>query len=489
MKKKSNIYILIYMLVVFCQEVTAQTLTLERAIRMAQDSSIVAFQTRYDYLRQEWAYKAYESSMKPQVMLTAQPMYVHQQFEPASTALSPSILNAFGTNLAVTYEQKIGRLGGSLYADSRHIWNELFGDMRSQYGMDRIFGVTPLRVGYRQSLIGYNAFKWEKAMEEHNLRHALKEQLYRMQQIAEQTTAYYFDYISAEEYYNTYRQNYLTTDTLYKIAQKKFMLTTVSREELMSMELERMNAKNQQDNALTELQNARYSLLSYLRIPDTGQKLTLLLPQAPEALVLDAQKAIDMAKANHPDVSAMDGRLIEAEQALDLARRRKGLQASIDVSVGVQQYNKDYLKAYRDPKTYAAAMIGLSIPLYDGKLAKNRMRQAEVGVEAVRLAAQEQNRQIEESVITTISSLETRLRTLPEAAKGQGLADEAFSLIQRRYADGQIDINTYMLAQNRKDQAHNIYTSLLCSFWMSYYKLCRLTMYDFIGQKKLLLNE
>lgn len=489
MKKKNIIYILLYLLVAFCQEATSQTLTLERAIRMAQDSSIAAFETRYDYLRQEWAYKAYKSSLKPQIALTAQPAYLRQWFEPTTTSLSPSYLNAFGTNLAVTYEQKIEKLGGMVYADSRHVWNELFGDMRSQYGMDRVFGVTPLRIGYRQSLIGYNAFKWEKAMEEHNLRHALKEQLYRMQQIAEQTTAYYFDYVSAEEYYNTNRQNFLTTDTLYNIAKKKFMLTTVSREELMSMELERMNAKNQQDNALTELQNARYSLLSYLRIPDTGQKLTLLLPQAPEALMLDAQKAIDMAKKNLPDVSAMDGRLIEAEQALDLARHKMGLQASIDVSVGIQQYNRDYFKAYRDPQTYAAAMIGLTIPLYDGKLAKNRMKKAKVGMEAVRLAAEEQKRQIEESVITTIASLETRLRTLPEAAKGQGLADEAFALIQRRYADGQIDMNTYMLAQNRKDQAHNIYTSLLCSFWMSYYKLCRLTMYDFIGEKELLLND
>lgn len=485
MEKNLITSIILFFCLACSQSARAQELTLDKAIRIAQDSSIVAFETRFDYLRQEWAYKAYESSLKPQVMLTAQPMYVRQQFEPASTALSPSTLNAFGTNIAVTYEQKIGKLGGSIYADSRHIWNELFGDMRSQYGMDRVFGVTPLRIGYRQSLIGYNAFKWEKAMEEHNLRQALKEQIYRMQQIAEQTTAYYFEYVSAKEYYDTYRQNFLTTDTLYKIAKKKFMLTTVSREELMSMELERMNAKNQQDNALTELQNARYSLLSYLRIPDMGQELELVLPDAPEALTLDAQKAIDMAKANHPDVSVMDGKVIQAEQALDLARRQMGLQASLDVSVGVQHYNKDYFKTYRDPKTYAAAMVGVSIPLYDGKLAKNRMRQAEVGMETVRQAEKEQNRQIEESVITTINSLETKLRTLPEAAKGQGLADEAFALIQRRYADGQIDINSYMLAQSRKDQAHTIYTSLLCSFWMNYYKLCRLTMYDFIKQEEL----
>lgn len=489
MGKKQVISAILIFCMAFWQDACAQQLTLDKAIRIAQDSSIVAFESRYDYLRQEWAYKTYESSMKPQITLTAQPMYLRQYFEPTSTSISPSYLNAIGTNLAVTYEQKIGKLGGSLYADSRHVWNELLGDMRSQYGMDRLFGVTPLRIGYRQSFIGYNGFKWEKAMEEHNLRHALKVQIYRMQQIAEQTTAYYFEYVSAKEYYDTYRQNYLTTDTLYNIAKKKFMLTTVSREELMSMELERMNAKNQQDNALTELQNARYSLLSYLRIPDKGQELELVLPDAPAALVLDAQKAIGMAKANHPDVSAMDGRLIEAEQALDVARRRMGLQASVDVSVGVQQYDKSYFQTYRDQKTYAAAMVGLSIPIYDGKLAKNRMRQAETGMETARLAAQEQNRQLEESVVTTINSLETRLHTLPEAAKGLRLADEAFVLIQRRYADGQIDMNTYMLAQSRKDQAHSIYTSLLCSFWMSYYKLCRLTMYDFIGQKELLLNE
>lgn len=478
---KLNKYITIGLSLLALHQTQAQELTLDRAIRMAQDSSIVAFETRYQYLYQEWAYKTYRSSLLPQVMLTASPMYMHQNLDPTRNYVSPGTFHTLSTDLALSYEQKIGALGGTVYADSHHIWSEILGDMRDQYGVDRMFGVTPIRIGYRQSLIGYNGFKWEKAMKEFNLRHAWKQQIYEMQQIAEQTTAYYFNYISAQEYYDTYHQNYLTTDTLYSIAKKRFMLTTVSREELMSMELERMNAKNQQDNAYTELQNARFSLLSFLRVPDVGQELTLVLPDAPVSLMLDTQKAVSMALANNPDVMAMDGRILEAEQALDLARRQAGLQASLDISVGIQQYNKEYFKAYKDPETYAAAMVGLAFPLYDGKQARNRKRQAEVGLETLKYAAQEQERQTEEAVVTTINLLESRLRTLPEAAKGQKLADEAFSLIQRRYADGQIDINTYMLAQSRKDQAHSIYTSLLCNFWMSYYKLCRMTMYDFIN--------
>lgn len=485
-KVKLHKYIVIGMLCLIGQtqhSLVAQSLTLDKAIRLAQDSTLQAFESRYDYLRQLWNYKTYQSSTLPQVRLQANPYYLRSTFEPGLNYVSPLETNLAGTDLGLSYQQQIGRWGGYVYADSKALWSELLGDKRDQYGLDRLWGALPLRLGYRQELIGYNPFRWQKAIEEFHLERAAKELLFRMQQIAEQTTAYYFDYISAQEYYDTFHQNYLTTDTLYRISEKKFMLTTVTREELMSLQLERMNAKTQADNAYAELQNARYALLSYLRLPDEGQLLELTLPEAPATFLPDVRHAVQLAQQNAPEVLAYGEQVLEAEQALDLARKQSRLQINLDVSVGMHNYAGTFGKAYSNLEQYTQAQMGLSLPLYDGRKARNRKKQAHFALQAVQCAEQEQERLTEEQVVTTINLLAVRHRTLPEALAGLQLADEAFQLIQQRYANGQIDINTYMLAQSRKDQAHTLYTQLLCNFWMGYYKLCRLTMYDYIGQR------
>ena len=43
------------------------------------------------------------------------------------------------------------------------------------------------------------------------------------------------------------------------------------------------------------------------------------------------------------------------------------------------------------------------------------------------------------------------------------------------YANGLCDINTYTLAQNRRDEAYNQYLSALEKYWTTYYHLRTLT--------------
>lgn len=62
---------------------------------------------------------------------------------------------------------------------------------------------------------------------------------------------------------------------------------------------------------------------------------------------------------------------------------------------------------------------------------------------------------------------------------------EVYEQNQYNYAMGLSDINTFSFAQSRKDDAHNNYTSALSEFWLAYYRLCSLTLYDFYERKPL----
>ena len=464
-----------------------QHLTLDQAISQAQGRSLSAQASRYDYQTSRYGYQEYLSSTKPQVTLSASPLYAHSNHEQSYNYVSPTGYNLLGTDLTASVSQQMQPWGGYFYADTKSIWSELLGDMRSQYGTDRLWGFTPLRLGYKQDLLGYNPHKWEKKIEEKNLEHADRLQAFRLMQIAEQVTDYYFSYVSSQSYYDTYRQNYLTTDTLYTIAQKKYLLTTVTKAELMSIELERLNAKTRQDNALTELNNARRSLLSYLQLPDEGQELELQLPEFPEDLTIDASTVTTRVAQCSPELLEYDTQMLETEQQLAQVRRQKGLAVGLDVSVGVQQYNAHIGDAFRHMKPYTMAQVSLSIPLYDAQLQKNREGKARSALETLKLQSREYRRQLEDEAATIYNSLMTQYRTLPEAHRGSLQAEEAFQLVRQQYANGLLDSNTYMLAQSRKDEVRDVYVSLLCNFWMNYYRLCRLTLYDYINDKPLLL--
>ena len=66
-----------------------QHLTLEEAILLAQDSTLLAFQSRYDYQRQWWEYQTYRASRGPQFNLSARPLYTRMCYEAASNYVSP----------------------------------------------------------------------------------------------------------------------------------------------------------------------------------------------------------------------------------------------------------------------------------------------------------------------------------------------------------------------------------------------------------------
>ncbi len=100
--------------------------------------------------------------------------------------------------------------------------------------------------------------------------------------------------------------------------------------------------------------------------------------------------------------------------------------------------------------------------------------------ESILSAEQEVARTRKEQGLKTSVDVNVGLQQLlKETQVALKLSDESFEQNQYNYTMGLSDINTFTLAQSRKDDAHNNYLSALSDFWMAYYRLCSLTLYDF----------
>ena len=74
----------------------------------------------------------------------------------------------------------------------------------------------------------------------------------------------------------------------------------------------------------------------------------------------------------------------------------------------------------------------------------------------------------------------TQARTgLVIASKADTVAQKRFDVAYNRYVIGKIAIDNLYLAQSEKDQALQGYAQALRAYWVAYYQLRKLTLYDF----------
>ena len=128
----------------------------------------------------------------------------------------------------------------------------------------------------------------------------------------------------------------------------------------------------------------------------------------------------------------------------------------------------------RDQRLYVSGAVTHSVPLMDHGAAKNRYAAAQAWVEREESALNEAERSLREDVTSTLHNINTYRLLLERTTQTMTMADEVFELNAENYANGLCDINTYTLAQNRRDEAYNQYLSALEKYWTTYYHLLTL---------------
>ena len=370
--------------------------------------------------------------------------------------------------------QKMLGLGGEAYLGTQALWSEYFANDKNDYPRD--FVATPIILGYRQTLLGYNPYRWEKAVEDQRLRAARQQHSYELHLIAEEATRRFFQLVCAQGRLDMYERNKQTVDTLYAIAKEKASISMVTLAELRSLELQRLNASNALFTARNEEQIAREDLRSYLKLDTLNSRM--IVPDNPKPLDMSADAALQMAKTNSPLYQNQKAALMEASHQQQKADKEKGVNLGLDVNVGLQQVGQTFGEAYRNQQFYMLGTISISVPLMDHGAAKKRYEAATAWTAREASALDEVERALCEDVLTTLENLRSHQLLLEHTAQAVTMADEVFELNAENYANGICDINTYSLAQNRRDNAYNQHLTALGKYWTTYYHLLTLTQHE-----------
>lgn len=460
----------------------AQTFSLQKAIESAQENTIEAARARSELNASSAGFRSFQAGKKAQLSLFLDPFVDKYDTYPFSKFYDPQYYNPAGAIAELRLTKDVTSLGGKMYVNSSALWVTFFDP---DYGANYFYTV-PLSAGYKNELIGFNAHKWDKKINFLKDENSRKEYASKMEKISLEAVKYYMNWLEAKSLLDIAKSNTEVSQGLYEIGKEKLAIATITKNELIALELQYLNAQNHIFTATGDEKNARNALFSYLRIEDEGQDITLDVPDMPHHLDIDPAMAMDLARKNDPESMKIKEQNLEAQKALDKAVKESGLQVGVDLSVGMQYNNNSSVYPnFGNPSSLIAGGVSFKIPIVDHGLARSRKDEAEYRLESTEQGEMEAGRKIDLQVSTALSDFNIQQDMAERTASARALAEESYQLVQELYSNGDIDINTFVLAQNRKDEAYKNYLSSLKKYWISYYTLRALCLYDFINNHPL----
>lgn len=453
------------------------TLTLDRTIEIAADSSLEAFRSKNLYLTGYWQYRTYKADRLPSLTLNLTPAEYYRDITRRYDSESDIDIyrkqQSYYAGGKLEVKQNFDLLGGTFILDSDLGYIRNFGD--NAYSQ---FTSVPIRIGYSQSLLGYNPFKWERKIEPLKFEKAKKNLLYNMERLSEQATTYFFALAMAQAEYDLAKENVASTDTLYRTGQERLKIASISRADLLTLKLDAVNARNTLQNAEISLKRAMFSLASYLNF-DKNTEIHLRLPGRPRNMEISVDEALVLARENNPTFLDLRQQILEAEQQVDKTKKEALFNASVSASIGFNQVSDKFKDVYRNPLQQDVVSVSVSIPLVDWGVRRGKHNIAKNNLNVTQISAKQEELTVEEDVIMTVGDFNIQQDLIVSAEEALDLAIMAYTETKQRFMIGKADINSLTLSLNRQQEAQRNYISALQNYWLSYYKIRKLTLHDF----------
>ena len=452
-------------------------LNLAKTLELAKESSLAAFRYKNMYLSGYWENRTYKANRLPSLTLELMPAryyrYITQRYDSGNDTDVYRQQQMFSAGGGLSIRQNFDWLGGTFYIDSNLEYMRNFGETKSTQ-----FSSIPLRIGYSQNLIGYNAFRWERKIEPLKFERAKKEFIYNTEVLSEEAVRHFFNLAMAQADHRLAKENMISTDTLYKIGLERQKIAVISQADLLTLQLDRVNAQNTLENAQMALKRARFALALFLNM-DKDTEIEIDLPGRPHDISIPLEVALDMAKRNNPQYLHQRQNILEAERYVNKTRVESRMNASVNASIGFNQVAETLKGAYSNPLQQELVSVSISIPLVDWGVRKGKFNMAINNLNVAKITARQEEINLEEEVSMTVNDFTIQQHLIASAAEALELAEIAYDQTKKRFIIGKADVNSLTLSLARQQEAHKNYISALQNYWLNYYKIRQLTLHDF----------
>lgn len=458
-------------------------LSLKETIEKAQVHSPDAQTARHRFRSEHWNYKSYQANYLPFLTLTSNPNLNRaiNKVTMSDGKIKFVEQNMLSTDLSLTLTQNISWTGGSIFMESTAQRLDMFSDKTTSWQ------TSPVTFGYTQTLFGYNALKWDKKIEPIRYQEAQKTYIETLELVAVNATDRFFALASAQSNYETALFNYANADTLYQYAQGRYHIGTITENEILQLELNKLTEETNQMNARIEVENAMQSLRSYLGIQEDIEMQVRVDEKVPE-FTIALNEALQMANNNSPDIQNMIRRKLESESAVAQAKSSAGFKADIYIRFGLTQTADKLGNAYKDLLDQQLVSLGFALPILDWGRGKGKIKVAKSQRDLVYTQVDQNRMDFDLNVRKLVKQFNLQAQRVQIAEKTDETARRRHNVARKLYILGKSTILDLNASIAEKDAARRNYVTALYNYWSLYYTLRSITLYDFEHNCELNVN-
>lgn len=319
--------------------------------------------------------------------------------------------------------------------------------------------------------------KWNRKIEPVRYSEAKAAFLSATEDVARLTVDYYFNLLMGRENVEIARQNLANAEKLYAVAVEKREMGKISRNDLLQMELNMLDARSDLTEYQSELKAAMFSLSSFLGIEDTVEIIPEVPRDVPDADIAYTD-ALDRALANNKFVKSMLREQLEADY--EVARAKGDMrEVKLFVQFGYTGTDSDISDAYTRLKPNELASIGLSLPLVDWGKRRGRVKVAESKRRVAESRIRRENMNFRQNLFILVERFTNQQQQLDIATRASDIAARRYRTNVDTYLVGMLSPLELNDSRQSKDSSRRDYLNQLYKFWGYWYQLRSLTLYDY----------
>ncbi|MEZ5044190.1 MAG: TolC family protein [Saprospiraceae bacterium] len=435
-----------------------------------------------------WRYQSFLADYRPQIVLEATLPNINRAIDAIDLPdgqvkfLERSFMN---NSVGVSLQQGITATGGRIFAGTGLERIDIFPNAVVDKQISYLS--NPLFFGLVQPLFGFNQLKWDKKIRPMVFQEASKAYSEDMEQVAYQSANLFFDVLFAQLNLEAAKRDKTNADTLYAISKGRFDVGRIAETELLQIELSVMNANADLAESQLNLQTSTEELRNFLGIQQ-AVAFKLDPPYQIPIFQIDGETALQYARQNRSNIIALERRLEQAKMDIAQAKANNRPSVNLSLSFGLSQTSRELSEAYKELLDQERVTLGLQMPIADWGKSQARLQIATSNAELTNLEVTQERVNFEREVIVKVQQFDLVRNQVNLALRAYEVAQKRLNLTRQRYRIGKIQVTDFNIAIQEEASGRRSYIAALRNFWLAYYDLRQLTLYDFENGLPLVRN-
>lgn len=461
-------------------------LSLDDCIIRAREMSVEAAVARNELRTAYWEYRSYRAERLPEISFAASLPGYHKTYS--------SYMNENGeysfvrTNYLemtgeISLSQQIIPTGGTIALNTSLDWlRQLESPAYNR------FMTVPVSLALTQPIFGVNTPKWNSRIEPVRYREAKAAYVTATEQVAMAAIQRYFNLLLAIENENIARQNLENAERLHVVAREKRNLGEISKNDLLQMELNELQARSELTTSISNRKSAMFDLLTFLDLDANTTELIVEVPGSVPDVEPVYADVLEKALERNSLAANLRRRQLEADYAV--AQAKANLRSvELHASIGYTGTDHTVGPAYQNLKDNQIVEVGISIPLLDWGKRRGKVRVAESNRDVVQARLRQERREFEQDLFVLTERFINQRQQLDIARRSDTIATRRYDTNVETYLIGRISTLDLNDSRTSKDTARRTFINELFSYWYYYYQLRSITLWDFAANCPLDLPE